>query len=45
MELGDGWSVSGAFRESLSNVGGFGGCFGTSNKNTSPATLTFTGTI
>lgn len=42
--LGDGWSVSGAARESTSNVGGFGGCFGISNKNTSPATLTFTGT-
>lgn len=42
--LGTGWSVSGALRESTSNVGGFGGCFGISNKNTSSATLTFTGT-
>lgn len=42
--LGKGWSVSGASREATSNVGGFGGCFGTSNKNTSSATLTFTGT-
>lgn len=42
--LGQGWSVSGAARESISNVGGFGGCFGISNKNTSSATLIFTGT-
>jgi hypothetical protein len=42
--LGNGWSVSGAARESISNVGGFGGCFGISNKNTSPVALTFTGT-
>jgi lysophospholipase L1-like esterase len=42
--LGDGWVVSGASRELLSNVGGFGGCFGNSDKNTSPATLIFTGT-
>ncbi|MBC2582624.1 SGNH/GDSL hydrolase family protein [Clostridium sp. DJ247] len=42
--LGNGWSVSGASRDSISNVGGFGGCFGTSAKNTSFATLTFTGT-
>jgi hypothetical protein len=42
--LGDGWSVSGAPNTVTSNVGGFGGCFGTSNGNTSPATLTFTGT-
>lgn len=42
--LGKGWSVSGASREFISNVGGFGGCFGISNKNTSSATLIFTGT-
>lgn len=42
--LGAGWTVSGAARESISNVGGFGGCFGISNKNTSSATLTFSGT-
>jgi lysophospholipase L1-like esterase len=42
--LGNGWSVSGASNELTSNVGGFGGCFGISNKNTSPAVLTFTGT-
>jgi len=42
--LGKGWSVSGASRETTSNVGGFGGCFGISNKNTTSATLTFTGT-
>lgn len=42
--LGKGWSVSGVSREVTSNVGGFGGCFGISNKSTSPATLTFTGT-
>lgn len=43
-KLGTGWSVSGAHREAVSNVGGFGGCFGISNKNTSPVALTFTGT-
>lgn len=42
--LGNGWSVSGASNELTSNVGGFGGCFGISNKNTSPVSLTFTGT-
>ena len=42
--LGTGWSVSGASNVVNSNVGGFGGCFGTSNKNTTSATLTFTGT-
>lgn len=42
--LGNGWSVSGASNRLTSNVGGFGGCFGTSANNTSPATLTFTGT-
>ncbi|AZV57840.1 SGNH/GDSL hydrolase family protein [Clostridium sp. AWRP] len=42
-KLGTGWSVSGASKEFTSNVGGFGGCFGISNKNISPAALTFTG--
>lgn len=42
--LGKGWSVSGALNTVTSNVGGFGGCFATSNKNTSSATLVFTGT-
>jgi hypothetical protein len=42
--LGNGWSVSGASKYLISNVGGFGGCFGTSAKNTSFSTLTFTGT-
>lgn len=42
--LGKGWSVSGASNVVVSNVGGFGGCFGISNKNISPATLVFTGT-
>ncbi len=42
--LGKGWSVSGAPNTVFSNVGGFGGCFGISDKNTSSATLTFTGT-
>jgi len=42
--LGTGWSVSGASKEFTSNVGGFGGCFGISNKSTSTATLVFTGT-
>lgn len=42
--LGEGWSVSGAKNTIVSNVGGFGGCFATSAKNASPATLVFTGT-
>ncbi|AGY75200.1 SGNH/GDSL hydrolase family protein [Clostridium autoethanogenum] len=42
-KLGTGWSVSGASKEFTSNVGGFGGCFGISNKSSSPAALTFTG--
>lgn len=42
--LGKGWSVSGASRYTVSNVGGFGGCFGTSDKNTSPISLIFAGT-
>lgn len=42
--LGQGWSVSGALNTVTSNVGGFGGCFAISNKNTSSATLVFTGT-
>lgn len=42
--LGQGWSVSGALNTVTANVGGFGGCVGTSNRNTSPATLVFNGT-
>lgn len=42
--LGDSWIVSGALNTVTTDVGGFGGCFGTSDKNTTPATLTFTGT-
>ncbi|EET87359.1 conserved hypothetical protein [Clostridium carboxidivorans P7] len=42
--LGKEWSVPGASNTFMSNVGGFGGCYGTSNKSSSPAILTFTGT-
>lgn len=42
--LGEGWTVAGALNTVTTNVGGFGGCFGNSNNNTSPVTLTFTGT-
>lgn len=42
--LGKGWSVSGAYKESTSNVGGFGGCFGISSGSTSPLVLKFNGT-
>lgn len=43
-KLGNGWIVSGASNKVVSNVGGFGGCFGTSAKNISPASVVFTGT-
>jgi hypothetical protein len=42
--LGDRWIVSGALNTVLTDVGGFGGCFGTSDKSMEPAILTFTGT-
>ena len=42
--LGSGWKVYGALNVITTNVGGFGGCYGSSSRNISPATLVFTGT-
>lgn len=41
--LGNGWSICGASNTIINSVGGFGGCYGTSNNNTSSSSLLFRG--